>query len=221
MNITLFYHRISQYYFKRALALLVLGVLMSLLIPGLHILFYLVMVLLGMTFVCMYFIYAKEVNRSREAMKVSTSNMNQNLIVNKYNLSYCFFGFDGVMKSRVSFREGVWKLELNDRETAMKKDRKSLKLYMEEGKKYIFTGRNDVWKDTNGNKVVFLKKGEGWNLFINEEKVCSLTRGKLPLLKQQVFDPSSIVILFEDIDEALKQWAFLFIVQILEDYYVL
>jgi hypothetical protein len=221
MNITLFYHRMSLYYFKRAIALILLGVLISLLIPGLHILFYLVSILLGTAFVCMHFIYAKEVNRSRVALKALTRDINQYLIVNKDEHSYCFFSFDGEMKFRISIKRGIVELKIDDREIFMKRESKSIKVFVEGEKKYVFTGKNNVWNDTEGNRLIFIKKGEGWHLLINDAKVCSLTQGMLPMQKQQIFDPSSIVVRFEDINDALKQCALLFIVLLLEDYYVI
>lgn len=216
MNIALFYHKMSRYYFKKALASLLLGVLLSLLIPGLHILFYLLLIILGMTFVMMYVLYNLEVHRSQEALKVTTTNKNQNLVINKDKSSYCFFSLDGIMKSRVYFKEKSLVLENADRESALKVERSLLEMSVQGNSSNDFNGRN-----ASGHRAFFMKRGEGWDLYIDGEKVCSLTRGRLPLQTQQIFDPSSIVVLFEEGENVLKQWALLYIVLLLEDYYVI
>jgi hypothetical protein len=221
MNVTLFYHRISMRYFKRALALLLLGVLLSLFIPGLHILFYLVLILLGMSSMCMYFIYSKEVTRSSKGLTLLSNNGNRHLVINRIENSYCFFGFDGRMKARVFHKKGMWKLEKENEIASMKIKNHSITLSLKGKHQHTFTGGRSAWKDTRGNYIIFSKTGEGWDLSINKAKVCSLTKGKMPLQKQELFDPSSTVIHFEDVESLSRHLALLFIVVIMEDFYMI
>ena len=143
MNIALFYHKMSRYYFKKALASLLLGVLLSLLIPGLHILFYLLLIILGMTFVMMYVIYNLEVHRSREALKVATNNSNHNLVINKDKASYCFFSLDGRMKLRVNFKGKSLVLENGDKEPVLKVERRLLEMSVQGNSSKVINGRKD------------------------------------------------------------------------------
>ncbi|WP_421378917.1 hypothetical protein ACOJQI_14075 [Bacillus salacetis] len=219
MNITHFYNNMSRYYLKRALASLLLGVLLSLFLPGLHILFYLLLIILGFTFSSIYLFYNQEVKRTREALKLTSKNINQSFVINKAEQSYCFFGFDGLLKARIFNRGGSW--EDGDRKIVMKRGREFLKFSIQGISDNYYIGRRLEWIDNEGNEIIFKKSEEGWALFMNEEKVCSLTRGRIPLQKQQLFDPSSIVVHFEERENVLSHRAFFFIVLLLEDFYVI
>ncbi|WP_409251033.1 hypothetical protein V1502_12790 [Bacillus sp. SCS-153A] len=220
MNITLFYHKWSRYYFKRALASLLLGVLVSLLIPGLHILFYLLFIIVGVAFVIMYVIYNTEVYRSREALKENRMPTNEYLVMNKDEQSYCFFTYDGTLKSRVYFKGSSLALESVDNQLVLRVDRRLLEMSVQGMTRHFFNDSNALRNDSRKH-AVFMKKGEGWELCIDEQKVCFITRGRLPLQMQQLFDPSSIVVVFEEVESGLKHWSLLYIVLLMEEYYVI
>ncbi|RIW35116.1 hypothetical protein D3H55_08705 [Bacillus salacetis] len=221
MNIALFYDRMSRLYFKRAMALLLLGVLLSILIPGIHIIFYLVMILMGMAFVSVHLIYAYEVRRSSRGLKRATAGSENCLVVIRNETSYCFFNFSGRMTARVIQRGGVWTLQYENEEALMQRKGSSVMVSAPFFGRTAFTGDDRLWKDRQGNRISFEKKGEGWDLSINEDKVCSLIKGKMPVVKQQLFDPASLLIMFEETDMALKQIALLFIVLVMEDYFLI
>ncbi|WP_113929279.1 hypothetical protein [Bacillus sp. P14.5] len=220
MNITLFYKKISLHYFKRATATLLLAVLLSLLIPGLHILFYFIMLLTGIFFIFMYLIYDREVGRSMAALQTPANGKSGSLVVTKKDKSYSFFGFDGIMKGSASCTNSRWIVKMNDHQAAMKRGNDIVALdrlvdYRKLDRTYA------GWKDSRGNTAAISRRGEGWILTVNEKKVCSIIRGRMPAEIQKLFDPSSIILHFEEVDDVDKVRCILFVVLFMEDYYII
>ncbi|MGM0845355.1 MAG: hypothetical protein ACQEUT_10285 [Bacillota bacterium] len=220
MNITLFYKKISHHYFNRAIAMLLLAVLLSVSLRGFHIVFYLILILLGISCVFMYFIYDGEVRRSRTALRAPLYDRNGFLVVTRKNRSFGFFGFDGVMKASSSFQNGRWMLEMGDTMALLKKSGGKMEFSCQgDNRQFIKTGGR--WKDIDGNNVSFIKRGEGWDLAVNEKKVCSIIHGVMPAQIQQLFDPSSVILCFEKVDDVHRILGILFVMMFLEEYYLI
>jgi hypothetical protein len=220
MNITLFYKKISLHYFERAVVMLALAVLLSILIRGLHILFYLTLILLGISCVFMYLIYEREVKRSRAAISSSADRNGACLVVTKKDKTYHFFGFDGVMKGCCSSKNGSWKLDIRDLQAILEKGKGSVELeYQGDYRRFVKT--HGKWNDADGNEISLLSQGEGWSLTVNEKKVCSITQGRMPAEIQQLFDPSSIILRFERVDDEQRIWGILFFVLYMDNYYLI
>ncbi|MGD6802970.1 hypothetical protein FZC79_06950 [Rossellomorea vietnamensis] len=220
MNITLFYKKMSFQYFKRAVVMLLLAVLLSVFIRGLHILFYLTLILLGISCVFMYLIYEREVKRSRAAIKSPADGNGACLVVIKKDKTYNFFGFDGVMKGCCSSKNGSWKLDISDIQAILKKGEGSVELECQ-GDYRKFVKIHENWNDAEGNAISLLSQGEGWSLTINDKKVCSITRGRMSAEIQQLFDPSSIILRFEKVDDEQRIWGILFLVLYMDNYYLI
>ncbi|WP_456274379.1 hypothetical protein [Bacillus sp. AK031] len=226
MNISLFYQKTGRLYLKRAIASLLSAVLLSLLIPGVHILFYLFLVIFGIAYICLSIMYAGEVARSREALQSNAVPSEHYLIAAKSDSTACFFGFDGVMKLRACKKRGIWRIEgLSDSEKIVcTRWKNKMELVTgENSRSFLFSKAKGIcsWKGTDGMEAVIKREGEGWHLFLDDRRICTISRGWLPQGKQHLFDPSSILIHFKTDCWADNDWTLIFVLIFLDNYYLI